>query len=128
MRHYEIATVLHPDLEIDLETPLKKVESLITDNGGTIDKKDNWGKRKLAYRIKGQDWGIFVFYQVSMEPESVSAIESVLKITDEVMRYLIISLEHQKRVTKAKVKKPAKAVSKTKSATTVKKDSKEAVK
>lgn len=100
MKHYEIAVVLHPDLEIDLDNPLKKVESIITGAQGVIDKLDNWGKRKLAYRINGQDWGIFVFYQVQLDPASVASIEASLRIADEVMRHLIVSLENQRRVTK----------------------------
>lgn len=102
MRHYEIATVLHPDLEIDLDNATKKIESIITGAGGTIDRKDSWGKRKLAYRINGQDWGIFVFYQVSLEPKQVTSIEASLKIADEVMRHLVVSLEHPKLVHKRK--------------------------
>jgi len=108
-KHYEIAIVLHPDLEIDIETPLKKIETIITDKSGTIDKKDNWGKRKLAYRIKGQDWGVFVFFQVSLDPAQVLSISNTLKITDEVIRYLIVNLDNPRRVTplKDKNKKPA---------------------
>lgn len=93
MRKYEIAVVLHPDLEIDLESTLEKIEAILTKNGGKISKKDNWGKRKLAYRINKQDWGIYVFYQVDTEPEQVAKINQTLRITEEVMRYLIVSLE-----------------------------------
>lgn len=102
MKHYEIATVLHPDLEIDLDAPLQKIEKIITDHKATVDKKDNWGKRKLAYRINGQDWGVFVFYQISAEPNQIASLEATLKITDEIMRYLIVSMEEQKRITKRK--------------------------
>lgn len=102
MKHYEIALVLHPDLEIDLDNPLKKIEGVFADAKATVNKKDNWGKRKLAYRINGQDWGIFVFYQLELDPAAVNQIESNIKIADEVMRYLIVSLENQKRVTKPK--------------------------
>lgn len=107
MRHYEIAAVFHPDLEIDLETAIKKVEKIVTDTNGTVDHKDNWGKRKLAYQINGQDWGIFVFFQVSLETKAVAEIESSLRITDEVMRYLVVSLEHQRLVNKRKNSKKA---------------------
>lgn len=93
MRHYEVALVLHPDLEIDLETVLKKLETIITDLGGKITKKDNWGKRKLAYKIKKQDWGIYVFYEVDLEPAHTRDLDARLRITEEVMRYLVVSLE-----------------------------------
>ena len=94
MRKYEIAVVLHPDLEIDLESRLEKIETILTKNGGKITKKDNWGKRKLAYKINKQDWGIYVFFQVDTSPEQVAKINQSLRITEEVMRYLIVSLEN----------------------------------
>jgi small subunit ribosomal protein S6 len=64
MRQYEVGVILHPDLEIDLDRAVSKVEGIITGLGGKIDNKDNWGKRKLAYRIKKQDWGIYVFFRL----------------------------------------------------------------
>ena len=100
MRNYEIAIVLHPDLEIDIESATSKVEKIIELAKGKVTKKDNWGKRKLAYPIKKQDWGIYVFYQVQLDPASVAQIENALRITEEVMRYLIVSLENTRLVSK----------------------------
>ena len=100
MRNYEIAIVLHPDLEIDIESATSKVEKIIELAKGKIVKKDNWGKRKLAYKIKKQDWGIYVFYNVQLDPSAVQQIESTLRITEEVMRYLIVSLENIRLVSK----------------------------
>lgn len=100
MRNYEIAIVLHPDLEIDIESATSKVEKIIELAKGKIAKKDNWGKRKLAYPIKKQDWGIYVFYQVQLDPANVAQIENTLRITEEVMRYLIVSLENTRLVSK----------------------------
>ncbi len=100
MRHYEVAIVLHPDLEIDLENVLKKVEKIFTDLGAKVNKKDNWGKKKLAYKINKQDWGIYVFYELEIEPANVREINSRLRITEEVMRYLIVSVEDIKYLKK----------------------------
>ncbi|MDQ5943816.1 MAG: small subunit ribosomal protein [Patescibacteria group bacterium] len=93
MRHYEVAIVLHPDLEIDLENVLKKVEKIFTDLGAKINKKDNWGKKKLAYKINKQDWGIYVFYEIEIDPAKTRDINNRLRITEEVIRYLIVSIE-----------------------------------
>lgn len=87
---YELTVLLHPDLEIDLEKPLKKLEKIITDNGGKIVKQDNWGKRKLAYPIKKQEFAIYVFNEVSIEPKNANKVQSLLNITDEVIRYLMV--------------------------------------
>ena len=57
MTQYEIAVLYHPDLEVDLSKAEEKVTKLFTDNGGKVTNTDNWGKRKLAYTIKGQEHG-----------------------------------------------------------------------
>lgn len=87
---YELTVLFHPDLEIDLEKPLKKVEKIIADNGGKVVQKDNWGKRKLSYVIKKQEFAVYVLFEVSMTPENVNKIQGLLNITDEVLRYLMV--------------------------------------
>lgn len=88
-RDYEMVVLLHPDLEIDLDKPLKKVADIVTKNGGTITKQDNWGKRKLAYSIKKEDFAVYVYYELQLPPEAYAKVESTLNITNEVLRYLI---------------------------------------
>lgn len=89
MHSYEIAVLFHPDLEIDLTKPQAKVEKIFTDNGGKITKTDNWGKKKLAYKIVNQDHAVYIFYTLDLPAESVRKVEATLNITDEVIRYLI---------------------------------------
>ena len=74
MNPYEIAVLYHPDLEIDLEKAEKKVASIIAENDGKITKTDNWGRRKLAYPIKKQEFAVYVFYSVEMPAEGVRKI------------------------------------------------------
>lgn len=93
MRDYELVVLLHPDLEIDLEKPLAKIRKIIADNGGTITKEDNWGKRKLAYSIKKEDFAVYFFFTVSLAAESVKKIQSTLNITDEALRYLLTAVD-----------------------------------
>jgi small subunit ribosomal protein S6 len=87
---YELTVLLHPDLEIDLEKPLAKVEKIITDNGGKIANKDNWGKKKLAYPIKKQEFAVYVLFEVEVAPANANKIQGLLNITDEVVRYLMV--------------------------------------
>lgn len=93
MRDYELVVVFHPDLEIDLEKPLTKVRSIITDNGAEITKEDNWGKRKLAYKIRKEEFGVYVYFDVKIPAQSVKKIQSILNITDEVLRYLLTAVD-----------------------------------
>ncbi len=107
MNQYEIAVLYHPDLEVDLSKAEEKVTKIITNNGGRVTATDNWGKRKLAYTIKKQEHAIYVFYTVEMPGEGIKKLESVLNITDEVIRYLI-SRPDLKAIAKAEATKAEK--------------------
>lgn len=93
MKEYELTVLLHPDLEADPEKPLAKVRDIVTGGGGEITSEDNWGKRKLAYRINGEDFAVYVFLEAKLPAESVKKIDSTLNITDEVLRHLIVSVD-----------------------------------
>ena len=108
MNQYEIAVLYHPDLEIDLEKATSKVEKIFADNQGKVTKTDNWGKRKLAYSIKKQDYAVYVFYSVELPAENVRKVESVLNITDEVIRFLITKPD-LKAIAKAEAMRAEKA-------------------
>lgn len=105
---YEIAVLYHPDLEIDLEKGSSKVEKIIADNGGKITNTDNWGKRKLAYTIKKNEHAVYVFYTAELPGEAVRKIESLLNITDEVLRFLIVRPD-LKKIAKAEALRAEKA-------------------
>ena len=92
-RDYELVVLLHPDLEIDLEKPLAKVRKIVSDNGGEITKEDNWGKRKLAYSIRREDFAVYVYMEAKIPAEGVKKIQSTLNITDEVLRYLLTAVD-----------------------------------
>ncbi len=93
MRTYELVVLLHPDLEIDADAPIAKLEKLVETANGKVIKKDNWGKKRLAYRINRQDFAVYVYFDLELEPAKVPAFERSLGLTEEVMRYLIVSKE-----------------------------------
>ena len=111
MAQYEIAVLFDQGLEIDLEKATAKVEKIIADNGGKITANDNWGKRKLAYPIKGQEFAIYMFYTVEMPTEGVKKVNDTLNITDEVVRFLVTrpDLKKQAKAEALKAEKAAKA-------------------
>lgn len=108
MNQYEVAVLYHPDLEIDLEKGSNKVEKIFADNNGKVVNVDNWGKRKLAYQIKKSESAVYVIYTVEMPAENVRKVESVLNITDEVIRFLITKPD-LKAIAKAEAMKAEKA-------------------
>ncbi len=89
MDSYELAVLFHPDLEIDLEKAEAQVAKLVKDVDGKITATDNWGKRKLAYKIAGHEHAVYVFYTVEMPGAGVKTLNDALNITDEVIRFLI---------------------------------------
>ncbi len=93
---YELMVLLHPDLEIDVEAPISKVEGLVEAAGGRVTKRDNWGKKRLAYRIKKQDFAIYVYFEVALEPTQVIALETTILITEEVLRHILVLHEEGK--------------------------------
>lgn len=93
MRDYELVVLFHPDLELDLDKPQAKLEKIITDVGGKITTTDNWGKRKLAYPIKKQEYAVYVYYELSLDPKKVGKLDTTLNITDEVIRHLLTQHE-----------------------------------
>jgi small subunit ribosomal protein S6 len=103
---YEIAVLYHPDLEIDLEKASQKFGKIITDNKGKITGEDNWGKRKLAYKIAGHEYAVYVFYMADIPAENVRKIEAALNIADEVIRFLITKIDF-KAIEKAEAFKAA---------------------
>lgn len=107
---YELMVLLHPDLEIDVEAPINKVEALIAAVDGKVLKRDNWGKKRLAYRISRQDFAIYVYFEVSLLPESVATLDSTILITEEVLRHILVV--HEENPAKAEAKKEEKSESK----------------
>ena len=93
MKEYELTVLIHPDLEADIEKPLTKVRNLVTTNGGNIIKEDIWGKKKLAYRIKNEDFAVYVYFDIALPSDAPLKISNTLNISDEVLRYLLVSVD-----------------------------------
>jgi len=97
MKEYELTVLIHPDLEADLETPLTKVRDIIKNAGGTIIREDNWGKKKLAYAIRREEFGIYIYMDVSLPADAPLKISNIFNITDEVLRYLLVTVNEKAR-------------------------------
>jgi small subunit ribosomal protein S6 len=94
MRDYEVVFIVHPDLDENaMKGVIEKVQTWITDSGGSIVKIDNWGKRRLAYVIRKQREGQYVFIQAQMAPTFTNELERNLRFLEPVMRFLITVVE-----------------------------------
>ncbi len=91
MRDYEVLYIVRADLDDDkVQDAVKRVNTLIERSGGTIEQTNLWGKRKLAYEVKHQKDGSYVLQDFLLDPNRVPELEASLKITEEVLRHLIV--------------------------------------
>ncbi len=104
MNEYELTVLIHPDLETDLDAPLTVVRKLVTDNGGKIVSEDTWGKKKLAYRIKGHDFAVYHYMDVELPSDAPLKISNTLNITDGIVRYLLVKADLKGRALLAEAK------------------------
>jgi small subunit ribosomal protein S6 len=94
MRDYEVVFIVHPDLDENAMTGvIEKVQTWITDSGGSIVKTEIWGKRRLAYVIRKQREGQYVFIQAQLAPTFTNELERNLRFLEPVMRFLITVVE-----------------------------------
>jgi len=92
-REYETIYILRPDSTTDVIAQVNtKARTVIETNGGTIIKIDNWGKRKLAYEVKKQLKGIYLFFSYLGTAGLVEELERNLRLTDSVIRYYSVKI------------------------------------
>jgi small subunit ribosomal protein S6 len=91
VRLYELMLILKAGAdEEQLEASIGKISDLITNQGSEIVKIDKWGKRRLAYEINGNTDGFYVVIEFNAENDATFEVERVLRITEEVVRYLLV--------------------------------------
>ena len=95
MRKYEVIFIIRSMEEEATNAVIDKFSNLIAANGGKITKEDRWGKRRLAYEIKKEAEGYYVLFYVTCEPKCVAECDRVMKITDEILKHMIVRSEEK---------------------------------
>ena len=72
------------------EAIIAKMSQLVTDNGGSVEKVDKWGAKKLAYPINFKEDGYYVLMNFECEPALIAEMERQLRINDQVMRHMVV--------------------------------------
>lgn len=94
MRNYELLLIINPEVaEEDIPGTIDKVGSYLTAKGGTVGETKRWGKRKLAYPIDRCKEGNYVLARLEMEPDHVAELEASLRISEKILRHLVVRLE-----------------------------------
>ena len=91
MRDYELVVILSPELaEEEVPAAIDRLRQVIADRGGEVTDINRWGRRKLAYPIKKQVEGNYLVTQVKLDPRRTTDIEAGLRISEEVLRHLLV--------------------------------------
>lgn len=94
MNNYETVFILTPDLSADqTKETVEKFIGLITDNGGELVNREEWGMRKLAYPIQAKSTGFYVFLEFKSEPSFIETLEVNYRRDDKVIRFLTFKQE-----------------------------------
>jgi len=96
MRAYEVIVII--DAKLDEEATnavVTKYEELLKNQGAEIVKIDRWGKRRLAYEINKHREGFYALYDIKAEPAAVAEMERLMKIADEVIRFLTVKKDEE---------------------------------
>lgn len=102
MRTYEQLFIVNTAAqEADVDALLEQLSGIIKSSGGSLDKTDKWGVRKLAYRVDRQTEGSYILNCFSCDSQSVRELERRLRVSDIVMKFITVRMdERMKRVAK----------------------------
>jgi small subunit ribosomal protein S6 len=96
MNRYEIMYLVSPKIkDEDLSPLIEQIRTLITKQDGKIFAEEDWGKKKLAYPIKHYRHGFYYIVYADIDPLKIKDLEKDLKLSDDILRYLIIKHEPQ---------------------------------
>jgi small subunit ribosomal protein S6 len=94
MRKYEMMIILDPSLEErEVQPSLEQFLNVITTRGGTVDKVDLWGRRRLAYDIIKKSEGIYAVVDLTAEPDAVKELDRQLNLNEAVLRTKVLRPE-----------------------------------
>jgi small subunit ribosomal protein S6 len=98
MRHYEIMFIVNPNAaEEEIDKINTQVEGIITSGGGTVDKVEKMGKRRLAYEVDRHREGFYVLFVITANGDIVKECERRLRVMDAVIKYITVRTDEEVR-------------------------------
>jgi small subunit ribosomal protein S6 len=108
VKKYEAIYIMDPALPDEDQTAMmERLQRLIADQGGTVDKVDKWERRRLAYEIKGRREGVYVVMNFTGAPACARELERVMGLADNVLRGMIVGVEEKTTKEKPKTEEVA---------------------
>lgn len=96
MAYYECTVVLKGDLEEkDVEEGVASIKEWIEKESGSVVKQDNWGKKRLAYRVEKQRYGHYLYTLFELDPAKTKPLEWNFKISENIIKYLMIRISQK---------------------------------
>jgi len=93
LRSYQSVLILKPDIEDSrIDEALGKIGEFIKSNGGAILKTEKWGKKRLAYRVKKNRFGIYLNLYHTLEPSGIIDLEKKYKLFDLIIKFMVVNL------------------------------------
>ena len=93
MRNYELVCIIQPELdEAAFKGAVEKIQGWVTETGGTVEKVDVWGRRRMAYNIRKQREGQYVLLNLMLNPKSVGELERNIRFLEPVMRHMLTAV------------------------------------
>lgn len=90
MRNYELVCIIQADLDENVfNETLERVQGWVTESGGSVDKTEDWGRRKLAYMIHKQTEGHYVLLNITLDPKSAGVLERNIRFLEPVTRHMM---------------------------------------
>ena len=90
-REYEVAVIIQPDLtDDDMAAQIELIKGWIENQNGTVVSIDQPGRKRMTYEIKGQRDGYYIYFQTQLPPEAPAALEPNLRISEPILRYVIV--------------------------------------
>jgi len=92
MANYEGVFIVNPDLSADQsKTAIGQIQDLITKNGGQVDGLQDWGKKRMAYKIKKKTDGTYFIVNFQLPSSATKKIEQTLRLNDDLLRFMIVN-------------------------------------
>lgn len=96
MRIYEELFIVRPDAtEEEIDAYVEQLGQTITSAGGTVDKVEKWGVRKLAYRVDKRSEGYYILVQFTAGPEVAKEVERRMRVTDLVIKFITVRIDEK---------------------------------
>jgi small subunit ribosomal protein S6 len=90
MRHYELVLLVHPDQSDQVVGMVERYIKLVQDNGGTIHRLEDWGRRQLAYPINKIHKAHYVLFNIETDGETLAELEELFRYNDAIIRSLVM--------------------------------------